>query len=104
MYHFCVYICPIKNEQRTMETKHTIPDAFNPRTSEHDKVPSLQQVEDAWRDGYNACLERTAAKELFEAAQIALAEIKMKNAHFGMYTSTATEALRAAIEKATEGK
>lgn len=45
-----------------------------------------------------------AAPELLEAARIALAESERANAHFGMDTSPATMALRAAIAKATGTK
>lgn len=97
----CCYLCG--EITHTMETKHTLPEAFKVKTPADANAgfwnPDKMM---GWADGYNACLERTAAKELLKAASIALAEIEMKNAHFGMRTSTATEALRAALSKATK--
>lgn len=59
-----------------------LPEAFEPRTpSDGPKVPSLQQVEDAWRGGYNACLEATGARELWEALQVAMASLRTYGDH-----------------------
>lgn len=110
MYHFCAYIYPINNEQRIMKTQHTPGPWY-----EYDMGWSGQTaiavkhansnflIVPAMNKGANARLI-AAAPELLEAAQIALSEIEMKNAHFGMRTSTATEALRAALSKATGTK
>ena len=120
MYHFCVYIWAINNEQRTMKTQHT-PEPWmvegsnvwqeNGLDVDQSSIatthgPNAEAIAQRIVACVNACrgINPEAVPDLLKAASIALAEIEMKNAHFGMRTSTATEALRAALSKATGTK